>query len=94
VYTYRRILAQVLDQAVDDGLIVSNPAKKAKAPSVRPSRQMFLTAAELQQHVIRAKFHPGDKTRTGAISLHAKTSRLLRASAHKKEDYANDEAGD
>jgi hypothetical protein len=37
VHTNRKVLAQVLDQAVDDGLIVSNPAKKAKAPSVRPS---------------------------------------------------------
>lgn len=48
VYTYRRILSQVLDQAVDDGLIVSNPAKKAKAPSVRPRRQLFLSAEELR----------------------------------------------
>jgi len=48
VYTYRRVLAQILGQAVDDGLIVSNPAKKAKAPSVRPRRQLFLTAEELR----------------------------------------------
>ena len=48
VYTYRRILAQILDQAVDDGLIVSNPVKKAKAPSVRPRRQLFLSADELR----------------------------------------------
>lgn len=49
VYTYRRILSQILDQAVDDGLIVSNPAKKAKAPSVRPRRQLFLSAEELRK---------------------------------------------
>jgi len=49
VYTYRRVLAQILNQAVDDGLIVSNPAKKAKAPSVRPRRQLFLTADEFRE---------------------------------------------
>jgi integrase len=49
VYTYRRVLGQILDQAVDDGLLVSNPAKKAKAPSVRPRRQLFLSADELRQ---------------------------------------------
>jgi integrase len=48
VYTYRRILAQILDQAVDDGLIVSNPARKAKAPALRPRRQLFLTADQLR----------------------------------------------
>lgn len=49
VYSYRRVLAQILDQAVDDGLIVANPATKAKAPSVRPRRQLFLTAEELRK---------------------------------------------
>jgi site-specific recombinase XerD len=48
VYTYRRILAQILDQAVDDGLIVTNPAKKAKSPPLRSRRQLFLTAEELR----------------------------------------------
>ncbi|MGA7270088.1 MAG: site-specific integrase [Acidimicrobiia bacterium] len=48
VHTYRKILVQVMDQAVDDGLIVSNPVAKAKAPSVRPRRQLFLTADELR----------------------------------------------
>ncbi|MGH8926089.1 MAG: tyrosine-type recombinase/integrase [Acidimicrobiia bacterium] len=48
VYTYRRLLAQILDQAVDDGLIATNPAKKAKAPSVRPRRQLFLSSGELR----------------------------------------------
>jgi integrase len=48
VYTYRRVLGQILEQAVDDGLIVSNPAKKAKGPSVRPRRQLFLSASELR----------------------------------------------
>jgi integrase len=49
VFSYRRILAQILEQAVDDGLIVSNPAKKAKGPSVRSRRQLFLTAEELRK---------------------------------------------
>ena len=49
VHTYRKVLAQVLEQAVDDGLIASNPAKKAKAPSPRPRRQLFLAAYELRE---------------------------------------------
>jgi integrase len=49
VHTYRKVLAQVLDQAVDDGLIASNPAKKAKAPAPRPRRQLFLRAEELRE---------------------------------------------
>jgi integrase len=49
VYTYRRVLSQILDQAFDDGLIVTNPAKKAKAPAMRPRRQLFLTAEELRE---------------------------------------------
>jgi integrase len=49
VYSYRRVLAHVLDQAVDDGLIVSNPVKKAKAPTVRPRRQLFLSDQELRE---------------------------------------------
>lgn len=49
VHTYRKVLTQVLDQAVDDGLIASNPAKKAKAPSPRPRRQLFLSAVELRE---------------------------------------------
>lgn len=49
VHTYRRVLAQILEQAVDDGLIVTNPAKKAKAPAARPRRQLFLTAQQLRK---------------------------------------------
>jgi integrase len=48
VYSYRRVLGQILEQAVDDGLLVSNPAKKAKAPTVRPRRQLFLSAEEVR----------------------------------------------
>lgn len=49
VHTNRKVLTEVLDQAVDDGLIASNAAKKAKAPSPRPRRQLFLTASELRE---------------------------------------------
>lgn len=49
IHTYRRILGQILEQAVDDGLLVSNPAKRAKAPSVRPRRQLFLGADQLRE---------------------------------------------
>jgi integrase len=47
VKTYRQILGQVLNQAVADGLIMSNPVDGVKAPTVRPRRQMFLSADEL-----------------------------------------------
>lgn len=49
VHAYRRVLDQILEQAVDDGLIIANPTKKAKAPPARPRRQLFLTADELRQ---------------------------------------------
>ena len=48
VRSYRQIFGQVLNQAVADGLLVSNPVDGVKAPSVRPRRQMFLTADELR----------------------------------------------
>lgn len=49
VHTYRRVLSQILTQAVDDGFIVANPAQKAKAPAPRPRRQLFLNADELRE---------------------------------------------
>lgn len=48
VRTYRQILGQVLNQAVADDLIQANPVEKVKAPTVRPRRQLFLTASELE----------------------------------------------
>jgi integrase len=48
VRTYRQILGQVLNQAVGDGLLLSNPVDGVKAPMVRPRRQMFLSADELK----------------------------------------------
>jgi site-specific recombinase XerC len=47
VKTYRQILGQVLNQAVADGLLLTNPVEGVKTPTVRPRRQMFLTADEL-----------------------------------------------
>lgn len=40
----RQVLSMVLDQAVDDGLLSRNPCHKVAAPTVRPRRQLFLTA--------------------------------------------------
>lgn len=57
VFTYRRIVAQILDQAVDDGLIVTNPAKKAKSPPVRPRRQLFMSADELRRLADECRDH-------------------------------------
>lgn len=42
-----RVVKQSLDVAVDDGLIVRNPATKVRAPRVEKRRQRFLTAFEL-----------------------------------------------
>lgn len=47
VKTYRQILGQVMNQAAADGLILTNPVKGVKSPTVRPRRQLFLTAEEL-----------------------------------------------
>jgi hypothetical protein len=38
----------VLNPAVADGLLLSNPVDGVKAPTVRPRRQMFLSADELR----------------------------------------------
>jgi integrase len=48
VRSYRQIFGQVLNQAVADGLLQSNPVEGVKAPTVRPRRQMFLNADELE----------------------------------------------
>ncbi len=49
VRTYRQVLGQVLRQAVADGLIPANPVEAVKVPPVRPRRQLFLTADELEK---------------------------------------------
>lgn len=46
--TYRQILGQVLNQAVADGILTSNPVDAVKTPTVRPRRQLFLNADELE----------------------------------------------
>ena len=48
VKSYRQILGQVLNQAVADGLLLTNPVKGVKSPTARPRRQMFLGAEELE----------------------------------------------
>jgi integrase len=47
VKTYRQILGQVLNQAAADGLLTTNPVDAVRTPTVRPRRQLFLTADEL-----------------------------------------------
>jgi integrase len=44
-----RVVRQSLSVAVDDGLIVRNPAAKVKLPRVEKRRQRFLTAFELSR---------------------------------------------
>jgi len=43
----RQVLHAALEVAVDDGLIVHNPADRVKPPKVRKRRQLFLTASRL-----------------------------------------------
>ena len=45
----RQVLSQMLAQAVADGLIARNPCEKVAPPKVRPRRQLFLTASQLEQ---------------------------------------------
>jgi integrase len=44
----RQVLGAMLGQAVADGILVSNPVDRVKAPTVRPRRQAFLTADEVE----------------------------------------------
>lgn len=43
----RQVISLILGQAVDDGLLVRNPCEKVKPPTVRPRRQRFLAADQL-----------------------------------------------
>lgn len=43
----RQVLSMILSQAVNDGLLIHNPCDKVKPPTVRPRRQLFLTAEQL-----------------------------------------------
>jgi integrase len=45
----RQVLSAALEVAVADGLIVRNPAASVKPPKVRPRRQRFLTADEVEE---------------------------------------------
>ena len=44
----RQVLSAALEVAVTDGLIVRNPATAVKPPKVRPRRQQFLTAEQVE----------------------------------------------
>jgi integrase len=44
----RQVLSAALDVAMADGLIVRNPAASVKPPKVRPRRQQFLTAEQVE----------------------------------------------
>lgn len=43
----RQVLHAMFEMAVDDGLVVRNPTDRVKAPTVRPRRQVFLSADEV-----------------------------------------------
>ena len=43
----RQVLSLVLGQAVNDGILARNPVDKVKPPTVRPRRQRFLAADQL-----------------------------------------------
>lgn len=43
----RQVLHQMFEQAVIDGLVARNPTNRVKAPTVRPRRQLFLTAEKV-----------------------------------------------
>ncbi len=44
----RQVLHAALEQAVTDGLIARNPTERVKPPKVRPRRQRFLTADQVE----------------------------------------------
>ncbi len=44
----RRVLSMMLRQAVEDGALARNPVDRVKAPTVRPRRQRFLTAEQVE----------------------------------------------
>lgn len=44
----RQVLHAALDQAVVDDLITRNPTERVKPPKVRPRRQLFLTADQVE----------------------------------------------
>ncbi len=45
----RQLLHQMLEVAVADGMIARNPTARVKAPTVRPRRQLFLTAEQVSR---------------------------------------------
>jgi integrase len=49
VQTAYSVLARILDDAVQDGLLASNPARKVKLPKRPPRRNLYLTANQLDK---------------------------------------------
>jgi integrase len=49
VQTAHSVLARILDDAVRDRLLVSNPARGVKLPARKPRRNVYLTAAQLNR---------------------------------------------
>ena len=49
VQTAYSVLARILDDAVQDGLLASNPARKVKLPKRPPRRNVYLTANQLDK---------------------------------------------
>ena len=49
VHTAYSVLARILDDAVRDRLLASNPARGVKLPRRAPRRNVYLTAAQLQR---------------------------------------------
>jgi integrase len=49
VQTAYSVLARILDDAVQDGLLASNPARNAKLPKRPPRRNVYLTANQLDK---------------------------------------------
>lgn len=51
----RQVLHAMFEQAVDDRLVARNPTDRVKAPTVRPRRQVFLTAPEVARLAVAAE---------------------------------------
>jgi integrase len=49
VQTAYSVLARMLDDAVQDGLLASNPARNVKLPKRPPRRNVYLTANQLDK---------------------------------------------
>jgi len=57
VQTAYSVLARILDDAVRDRLLASNPARGVKLPKRAPRRNVYLTAAQLEQLAAESGHH-------------------------------------